>query len=488
MFYKKKPALNSKKRYRIKFTDFSGGLNTLVDKNLLSQKYAVNTYNIDYKDRTLKTGMGICKLKFQIKDLTAADRESDTVLKETEFDPIALPIKKLIYFKRFDRDKLVDDDRLLIVTENGSLYSANITDLTQFSLIDGVHFNAAPNFVCYRLNGDDVVIMTSESDDMIIWDGVNPPYSVPDAPKITSMCVHYERLFVTVGGDKSAVWFSDDLDPSNWAVNLNEAGFIEIADSLGGLLKVVRFIDYVYIFRSYAIARLTAYGDQTQFTLNQLFTTSGRIFPDTVQVCGDRILFLAEDGLYMFDGLQTYKILKNIEGLFLKCDKSKCVAAFSGGCYYLTLNDDSDYGYVLKYNISDNSIDIYYGPQIIDILPICAEGYTKIALIKKDDGNVYTFDKSGCFLNEPLKKLWITPITDLNYPELDKCIRKLMVNTKHDILITIVSDVEKKSYVIKGKDGISITDICVFGKYFSMEIKSETKDIYVAKPEILVDI
>lgn len=477
MFYKKRPILNFKRRFRIKFTDFSGGLNNSVDRNLLSQKYAVNTYNINYCDRTLKTGMGISKLKFQYDSLG-----------EFEFDSINKSVKKLIYFKRFDRDELVEDDRLLIVTDDGYLYSANISNLTQFSIVEGVHFNATPNFICYRLNGDDVVIMTSEKDDMLIWDGKNLPYSVPDAPKITSMCVHYERLFVTVGGDKSAVWFSDDLDPSNWAVNLEEAGFIEVADAFGGLLKVVRFIDYVYIFRSYGIARLTAYGDQTQFTLSQLFTTSGRIFPDSVQVCGDRIIFLAQDGLYMFDGLQTYKILKNIEGLFLGCDKSKCIAAFNDGCYYLTLNDNKDTGYVLKYNISDNNVDIYHGPEVIDILPICAEGYTKIALIVKNDDNIYTFDKSGCFENEPLKKLWITPVTDLNYPELEKCIRKLIINTKYDILVTIVSDIERKTYKIKGREGVSIVDVCILGKYFSMEFLSLNKYIYVAKPEVLVDV
>jgi len=487
LFYKKRPAINSKKRYRIKFTDFSGGLNTLIDENLLSQKYAVNTYNIDYKDRALKTGMGICKLKFQTPK-SEIHQGGETALKVFEFDAIDKPIKKLIYFKRFDRELLVDDDKLLIVTDDGSLYSANVTDLTQFSKIPGINFKGTPNFVCYRLNGDDVVIMTSECDDMVIWDGVNPPYTVSDAPKITSMCVHYERLFVTVGGDKSAIWFSDDLDPTNWAVNLEDAGFIEVADALGGLLKVVRFIDYVYIFRSYGIARLTAYGDQTQFTLNQLFTTSGRIFPATVSVCGDRILFLAEDGIYMFDGLETYKILKNIKGLFLKCDKSKCTAAFSDGCYYLTLNDDSKEGFVLKYNISDNNIDIYCGPQIVDILPICAESYTKIALIAKDDANIYTFDNSGCFLDKPLEKLWITPVTDLNYPDIDKCVRKIIVKTKYDISLTIVSDIEKKSYNIKGKERISIVDVCILGKFFSMEIKSKNKDIYVAKIEVIVDV
>ena len=477
MFYFKKPLLRNQKRFKINFTDFSGGLNTALDKNILSQKYAVNTYNVKSSTGALTTGMGIEKLKLK----------NDT--NDFEFLNVPQNVKKLIYFKKFDRDEMENDDRLLAITNEGDLYSANISKFTQFEKIVGVSFNKTPNFVCYRLNGDDVVIMTSEEDDMIIWDGVNAPYPVYDAPKITSMCVHYERLFVTAGKDKSAVWFSDDLDPSNWSVSLEEAGFIEMADDKGGLLKVIKFIDYVYIFRSYGIARLTAYADQTQFTLNQLFTTSGRIYPDTVTICGDIIIFLAEDGMYVFDGLSTQKIFKSIQGFFKGADFSKSKGAFVDGCYYLSLIKPLDENYLIRYNVSENNIDILKGPEIIDILPITAEDYTKLAVLIKDDNNIYTLCDSGCFLGVPLHKIWITPVTDLNYPEYFKIVKKIMINTKYDITLTLISDIETKSFKVCGKENkIAEINTQLKGRLFSMKIESDEPDIYVAKPSVLVDI
>ena len=109
---------------------------------------------------------------------------------------------------------------------------------------------------------------------MVVWDGVSDPYEVLDAPKISSMALHYERLFATVDGEKNSVWFSDDLDPTNWSMSLDEAGFIELIDERGALLKVVSFLDYIYIFREYGISRLTAYGDQTSFSVSNLFVSS----------------------------------------------------------------------------------------------------------------------------------------------------------------------------------------------------------------------
>ena len=100
----------------------------------------------------------------------------------------------------------------------------------------------------------------------------------------------------------NTLWFSDDLDPTNWNISLDEAGFVEMADENGALLKVLSFFNYVYVFRSYGITRFYATGEQSRFSLMHLFVSSDRIIGDTVCVCGARILFLTQRGLFDFDG------------------------------------------------------------------------------------------------------------------------------------------------------------------------------------------
>lgn len=168
---------------------------------------------------------------------------------------------------------------------------------------------------------------------MYVWDGVNAPYRVENAPDITSMALHYERLFVTVDGEKNAVWFSDDLDPTNWDASLAGGGFIQLIDERGSLNRVISYGGYVYVFRDYGISRITAFGAQTEFSVSNLFVSSGRIYPGSVALCGDTVLFLAEDGLYAFDGVSTVKMLKNLDGLFKNGERS--CSYYADGKYYL---------------------------------------------------------------------------------------------------------------------------------------------------------
>ena len=133
-----------------------------------------------------------------------------------------------------------------------------------FTEIPNVSLADAPESECYNFNGTDVIIFSKSGGGICIYDGVTATV-VNDAPIITSMCVHNERLFVTTGGVDNALWFSDDFDPTNWNVSLTEAGFIDMNDFRGDMKRVVSFGDYLYVFRTFGITRITAYSDQRLF-------------------------------------------------------------------------------------------------------------------------------------------------------------------------------------------------------------------------------
>ena len=141
------------------------------------------------------------------------------------------------------------------------------------------------------------------------------------------MCVHYERIYATVSGEANSLWFSDDFNPVNWNASLTEGGFINFDDDGGRVIKAVSFLDHVYVFRDYGIVRLTAYGSQENYTVSKVYVSASRILPDTIACCGDRIIFLTDEGLFSFNGYTMTMIAKEITNLFHR-DRSAAKGAY----------------------------------------------------------------------------------------------------------------------------------------------------------------
>ena len=113
---------------------------------------------------------------------------------------------------------------------------------------------------------------------------------------------------------------------------------------LSPLNRVVSFNDYVYVFRDFGVARVSAYGDQTNFSVSQLFISSAKIYGNSVCVCGDRIMFLSRDGIMSFDGYTTQKLNLGIESLLINVTNENCSSLYYNGKYYLALKLNFDDG------------------------------------------------------------------------------------------------------------------------------------------------
>ena len=337
-----------------------------------------------------------------------------------------------------------------------------------------------------------MIILSSERDGMAVWDGKNPPYRVDTAPKISTMCVHYERLFATVDGEKSAVWFSDDLDPTNWDISLDEAGFIEIIDEKGALQKVLKFLDYVYIFRSYGISRLTAYAEQTEFSVVNLYVSSGKIYPETVAVCGDRIIFLAEDGLFSFDGLSTSRIAEGVFPLLEGIDNSNASSAYFNGCYFLACR--ADFGEeagegnnaLLEYDVRKGRATLIKSEGISSLTVVSTESVNLLAMAAR--GLPAMLGESGSFLGEPLEKYWRTPQIDFSAPYAVKVLRTVSLCTDADIQINAVSDMGGKRVSVKGGGGVKRAAFNLKGRSFYLEFTCKSSEARISKPSLTADI
>ncbi|HEY8419525.1 MAG TPA: hypothetical protein VIL03_03735 [Clostridia bacterium] len=487
MVYLKKLKTPKVKKVILQFADFLGGARRDIDANILPIKYAFNTYNFDISDGALRDGLGIEKL-----DKKYLNKQNELIYPEGE-------VLRAWQYYRYDFDNQRRDDKLIIYMSDGYLYFVGLFDETfEFQKIENSYFSSPPNFLNYRLNSEDVLIATSPDDEMLVFDGVGS-YRVPDAPKITSMSIHYERLFATSAGESNQIWFSKELDPVNWDINLESAGFIEMNDQRGALLEVMSFLDYVYVFREFGISRISAYADQTQFFVSHLFTSSGRIAKKTVALCGDRVIFLTSSGLYAFDGLQTHKILSEITDAITDIDSAHAV--FYNGKYYLACKFDFRDGRkihcetgdftlnaVIEYDIIKKSYVIYRGIDAASFCPLKIGSQELLCLATKGGGFLSILAEGAKYYQDQLKKVWQSPYSDLGLANYKKVLKALYITSLTPCDIIVNADGREFRYKISGGQGITrITPKISFEK-MSITFECEDSPSYITRPMLELDI
>lgn len=455
------------KKATLKIGDFKGGADLSTDESVLGFARAADCYNFDFSDGTLKTGYGL-----------------------SAYDGFAgLSLTALWLFMRFDKELNERDDMLIASDSDGWLWYKRQGGLP--NRLGEIVLTDVPKFINYRLYGDDVVLICSQQDGMFVWDGASAPYKVESAPDITSLALHYERLFVTVGGEKNAVWFSDDLDPTNWDASLSGGGFIQMLDERGSLNRVISYLNYVYVFRDYGISRITAFGAQTEFSVSNLFVSSGKIYSGSVCLCGDAVIFLAEDGLYMFDGLSANKLLPNLDGLFESGEHS--CSFWSAGKYYLAFERKKDGAVVgcesgSYVNNALLVLDVNKGTYAL------SRGVDIVGFSRADDDGVIAITsggltgrvvKCGMLFGTPLPKKWSIPKTDLGDGG-QKTVREISVATKYPIDVVVRSDTGEKEVKFSGAVGVKKKRVSFRGRRLGFDILTHSAEADVSRPYFTV--
>ena len=495
MFYPNYLTLKNVSYKTYDFASFANGINTNYDEKLMPLKYSKNTYNFCFNNGALTNGLGISEFKvsYSANDLT----------KMHGFNvPDGVSVLGAWVYNIYSKLDVRYVDYLIVYCSNGKMYMGSMfMNTSVLAEIDGLSFSSLPSVVSYNLNGADVLLIGTKNEGLFVLDSRYTPFKVDSAPNITSMAVHYERLFVTIDGDdKRTLYFSDDLDPTNWNLTLSEGGFINMMDERGVLNKVVSFNDYLYVFRDFGIARVSAYASQEDFYVSQLYTSSGRIYPNTITMCGDVIIFLADDGIYSFNGSSTSKISLNIDKLFENVSNDHAVGTFNNGCYYLTckLNfDDEKVGceagdYVnnvlLELNLNTGEINLLRGVDIINIQSVTNTLNSKVVACFKN-GEFYSLgeiNKCGCVFENSLKKVWHAPETDFGVCNREKIITNFYIYTKSDMKVIIKTNNKIKEFSIKGKDKISTIKPNLKGYSFEVSFVCENNNAYISMPQVRV--
>ncbi|MBR3864895.1 MAG: hypothetical protein IKJ19_07300 [Clostridia bacterium] len=460
-YYLKRNSIKKYRRSIITINDFSRGIVTDRDSFLLPFNQATLAYNFNFLSGVLKDGFGI--------------KECDLYQGSSPKFELTNQPKKLYYYKRFDKQINHYIDYLLVYCADGYIYKNIIGNDLEFEKIDELYFTSAPESVNYTYQGQDVIIF-STTNELKIYDGSNITV-VEDCPSVTSICIHNERLFATEGGEKTSLWFSDDFDPTNWAVSLDEAGYIDLRDGRGSLIKVLSFGGYVYVFRNYGITRVTAYGNQAEFSVDGISSTSGKIYGNSITHCGDKIIYLAKDGFYSFTGGKPTKILERLQGVLSEIDNEDAKGAYFNGKYYccfkIKTDEDTFEKVLLCYDIKSGDFTIARGLNLIDFCAMEAEKRCELLFICEGKDVIGTLSSKAQFFGESLQKVWRSGKSDLGVIK-DKCLTKVYVNTLSPLKIRVKSEKESRTLHFVGSTSNQMQLASVRGDIFEIELICDT--------------
>lgn len=491
MFYSEKIPNNTKSTIRVSLSDFSKGINTVVTENLLPLNYAVNSYNFDFNSRSLKEGLGIST--FSVYNGT---------VRKNMFFPSGKKVLKFWHFRRYDKTINEFSPLMMIYCDDKKMYVGRLVtqDANFYDL--GITFDTIPECFNYRLDDKDCFVCCAPNK-IVVYDGnTSPKTYTENVPSITSAALHAGRLFVTTGGDESQLWFSDDLDPTNWNVNSFDGGYIELTDDRGTLKKVIESNNYLYVIREYGISRVSGWGLQEDFTVKNLYLSTGKIYHNSAVLCGSVIMMLCRDGIYRFSGSSMQKLDLGIDKYFEGIDNKNAVGAFLDGKYYLACRlmfndnviffDELKPNYVnnalIEYDIITGAVNIMRGIDISTMTAFQTEWGSELILCVNNSDNIVLLSHDGKFILNKSPKVWTSPYTDMGYPSRRKVIKNIYLNTKDKIEIAINADGTKYTFPVEGDSNPVRVPINVSAKKFNISFSSDTAKCEISNPEIEVEI
>ena len=396
-------------------------------------------------------------------------------------------VEGIAYFKQYFSKSKLTTHRLLVYGNDKKVYINQMID-NDYDLywLYSLTFNTSPIVLTYKKDDADAAILASE-DQMVVWETSYSPYTIEDAPIITSMCMNEGVLFCTILDPAFKIWYATDLSAENIGNISKNSGYISLEDDLGYARKVVTFNENVYVFRDYGISKVSLVKKET--FVSQVYLSNTKIYANTVCVCGNNILFMTKDGLYSFNGIKVTKTKVNLLSE-LSVENKGAVASSLGEKYYLALHMDfEDNEQILSetdcvnnaliiVDTCDFSYEIVRGVDIKSLLPIKTDVFEKMLVIFNNGpvDKIGQIENLSKFMDDNLPKYWCSGsvVNNMN----TKLFTKLIVNADEGVKFTLIYD-NKQTHFITYKNGINEFVFKLCCKDMKIEISSSLENAEV---------
>lgn len=466
------------------FNDFSK--TDLTDKSSKSNINCALIYNFNNNNGILETGLGVTDLQVHMQN------DINSRQAALNYEALGLEyINKVMHFKQYFSVSGDTTHRLLVHGSDGKLYVYQMfSNVNNLNWTYELSFTTVPVVLEYKKDGLDSILI-SANDKLIVWSTGRTPYELTNVPTITSMCVYNDVLYCTIAGETDNIWYTSNLNPETVGSVSDTTNYVSLSDERGGCRKILTFKENVYVFRDYGISRLNTYVKKAP-TYNQIYLSNSKIYPNTVVVCGDCIVFMTNDGLYKFNGTSVSKIGVLPQKLIAAANNYACATNLQDK-YYLALkvnfddqqiigceaNSEMKNNALVELNLQDNAFQILRGIDIKDMLALKAEFEEKIIVTfnSTNKDKIAEITNDGKCFDEILPKAYYSncivqdDLTDIT-------IRKMIIESSKGVEVAIITD--SGSYIFNTyTDGINEFQTIIPCRKFKMQISTSTQNPYV---------
>ena len=132
----------------------------------------------------------------------------------------------------------------------------------------------------------------------------------------TVACFYKSRVFCAI--KPFSIAYSAPFKPSDFAESIHDGGQVCLPQEKGEIVALVPFLGKICILYARGIVFLTLAGTAREFAVEEVEYQGGEIVgasAGVVSVGGEKLFFLASDGVYCFDGNTVQRTCKNIDVL-----------------------------------------------------------------------------------------------------------------------------------------------------------------------------
>ena len=491
-----------KKSLKVRVNDFDSGLNITRGENITDLDTSVDCYNFNFNKGVLLQGMGVKSL------LIPTSKTSDEEQILPDYYDNQENIRTISIFRDFNEPNNEYRDKLVFYCDDKALYYCNVNCLYPVVIkIPNTEFSSRPKTFQTKYKGKDIMIASNGVGKVMWWPGDSVPLAIENIPQFVDMCEYKGFLYCIMSGDQNTIRYTTNTNLDSWSEELNslfDEGEIVITDGLGKLNKLVNFQGHLYAFRDYSILKITQYEDAKKPLISTMYVSGNRIYPNTIQICGDEMIMLTTGGLIKFDGVVGKEIELSFDNMLTSVDNQKAVATYHQGKYFLACKmnyfDNEVVGAESGENCVNNSLICYdskngkyqivRGLDISDIASIKSDIFNKLIIcFYNGHTNVLAeLTNDGKFFDENSPKYWCSPLTDLGYSNCKKVIKQVSLFSKYDCKLTIFTESEQKSYNISGSEIISKYPVRLCGKQIGFKIESNSTNAYISNLCLDIDL
>ena len=141
----------------------------------------------------------------------------------------------------------------------------------------------------------------------------------------------HERLFLAKGVNLS---YGVPINTFDFSDTAYDSGTIRLPSTAGKIKRLKAYRERLYAFCENGIWRIDAGGAASDFVVERIDYVGGKIYEYTLTPCGEKLVFVAGDGVYLFDGSVAERM---VDASSLPLNKfSKLWTGYYGGRLYMT--------------------------------------------------------------------------------------------------------------------------------------------------------